>query len=184
MKALLFLSRLMISVFFSSADPNLFGSRKRRKEKAALANKMFGYAEETQNEIDALKTQNPFETAAAKSAMTQARRNSQQLQQRFTNMLGANATPEAIVAAQGQTQQAVGATAGDIAVGAEAQKQAQIDSLRGMKANQLGQAAGMQASSINERGSGWKDFFGSLNAIGDTIGAVAGGAKDVASLLG
>lgn len=176
MKILNLILRSVIYTLFSSATPNLFGSRKRRKEKEKLSQELKGYADETQSEIDVLKSQNPFESAAAKSAMAESSRKSKQMAQRFSNTMGANATPESIIAGQQATQEAVAGTAGDIAVGSEALKQSQLNQLQNLKAGQLGQAAGVQQSAIDERGSGWNTLFQGLEAVGgimEGVGAIS-----------
>ena len=93
-----------INTFFSSATPNLFGSRKRRKEKEALAGNLRRSAEQTQTELDRemaeLEVQNPFESAAAKSAMATSSRKARQIQKRFANVMGGRTNPESIIAAQ------------------------------------------------------------------------------------
>lgn len=182
---------ILINVFLSSATPNLFGSRKRRKEKEAAAeayqNKIrIGYAEtqaELDKELGELKVQNPFENAAAKSAMAAASRKAKQTRQRFANIIGGNTNPEAIIAAQQATQEAVAGTAGDIAVGAEASKQARLDQLgrekrqaRNIYAQQEAQGEMMKTAAINERGQGWKDFFSSIGPVTQGISWAAGGA--------
>ena len=177
MKTLLFILSSIVNLFFSSADPNLFGSRKRRKEKASLANEYKNAAADTQLEIDALKTENPFESASAKSAMVTASRNAKQIQSRYANMLGGNNNPEALVAAQGATQAAVAGTAGNIAVGSEALKAQQIAQLKGEKSAQLNQYGATKQSSIDERGSGWTSFMGTL----DTLGGLAEGVGSLAT---
>lgn len=167
---------VVISVY-GSADPNLFGSNKRRKEKAGLASEFKTMSDKTQNEIDTLKSQNPFESASAKLVMKQATRNARFLQNRNFNVLGANATPEAIIASQGATSEALGATAGQIAAGAEANKINQISALQGLKQNQLGTYGAIKGDSINERGSGWNDFFSSIGSIGQMASGVGQGAN-------
>lgn len=174
MKILQFILVSLVNVLFTSADPNLFGSRKRRKEKKRLANEFKGMAAETQKEIDELKTQNPFESAAAKSAMAESGRRAKQIQKRYMNMLGGGATPESIIAAQGATQEAIAGTAGDIAVGSESLKQQQIARLKGEKAAQMGQYGGTMKSAIEERGSGWTGFFSSLESLGNVAESVGG----------
>lgn len=174
MKIFNYFLRSIINTFFSSATPNLFGSKKRREQKERLSREYKGYAGDTQSEIDLLKTKNPFESAAAKSAMAASTRKAKQVQKRFANMMGGNTNPEALVASQQATQEAIAGTAGDIATGAEANKAAQIAQLRGMKAQQLGQSAGIQQSAIDEQGQGWKDFFGALGSIGNLASGVAG----------
>nr|WP_319265285.1 hypothetical protein [uncultured Draconibacterium sp.] len=163
--------QVIISVF-GSADPNLFGSRKRRKEKSGLAGEFKTMANDTQNEIDTLKASNPFDSAAAKSAMKRATRNARQYQTRALNTMGANASAEAVVASQQATAEGIGAAAGSIASGAEANKINQVNSLRGLQQNQLGTYGAMKGDSINERGSGWKDFFSSLDSVGNLASGV------------
>ena len=179
MKIINLLLRSLVCVLFTSADPNLFGSRKRRKEKEGLAKEMRADADRTQEEIDLLKSENPFESAAAKSAMATSARNSKQMAQRYANMMGANASPEAMIAAQGATQGAVAGAAGQIAVGAEANKANQIAQLRGEKNAQLGQSYQTQQSAIDERGSGWTTFFSGLSSLG----GLASGVGQVGSLF-
>jgi len=164
------------NTFFSSADPHFFGANKRRKEKAKLANSYKEMAGETQKEIDALRIQNPFETAAAKSAMSEASRKAKQTQQRFANILGGNTNPEALLSAQQATQEAIAGTAGDIATGAEANKAAQLAQLRNEKQNQLGQSTALKMASIDEYGQGWKDFLGNLESATSSIGNITEGA--------
>lgn len=166
--------RIVVTVFFSSATPNLFGSKKRREMKNDLAGTFKQQADDTQGEIDILKTKNPFESAAAKSAMTDASRKAKQTQQKFANIMGGNTNPEAIIASQQATQEAIAGTAGDISTGAEANKAAQLAQLRGEKAQQLGQSANIKQSAIDEQGKGWTDFFGALSSVGDLASGAAG----------
>jgi hypothetical protein len=165
---------LIIKAFFTSATPNLFGSKKRREAKEKLAGSFREAAGGTQEEIERLKTLNPFESAAAKSAMAESSRKAKQTQQRFANIMGGNVNPEAMVAAQQATQEAVAGTAGDIATGAEANKAAQLAQLRGEKTQQLGQAAGIEMAAIDEQGQGWKDFFGAMESVGNLASAAGG----------
>ena len=151
----------------------MYGSRKRIKQTSALANEFKTAANETQREIDMLKSANPFESAAAKSAMATASQNSKQFYNRAMNQLGANASPEAIVAAQGAATAGQSGAAGSIAVGAEANKLNEINALRGLKENQMKTYGATKQSSINQIGTGWKDFFSSLDSIGDLASAVA-----------
>jgi hypothetical protein len=111
--------------------------------------------------------------------MAEASRKAKQTQQRFSNIMGGNINPEAIVASQQATQEAVAGTAGDIATGAEANKAAQLAQLRGEKTQQLGQAAGIQMSAIDEYGQGWKDFLSNLEAGTSAIGNLTEGAGAV-----
>lgn len=165
----------VIRSVYGSADPNLFGSQKRRKEKAGLAAEFQTMADNTQNEIDQLKAQNPFESAGAKLAMKKASLGARQMQTRALNTMGANASPEAIIAAQGASSEALGAAAGEIAAGAEANKNNQLNALRNLQQNQLGTYAGIKSDSINERGSGWSDFFNSLGSVGSLASGVGEG---------
>lgn len=123
------------SVFSSSADRNFFGSRRSRKLEDAFQNDW----KSTQNDIESLSTMNPFQSAAAKSAMAKASSNAKTMQNKVLNTMGmAGATPEAIIAAEGQAQQSVGDAAGQIAVGAEANKNAQLNALKSLKHQQMG----------------------------------------------
>lgn len=173
--------RVIINAFFSSATPYLFGSKKRREAKEGLADQYKVQAVQTQADIKKAQIANPFESAAYKSAMATVSRKGKQTQQRFANVMGANANPEAALAAQQATQQAVAGTAGDIAVGAEAQKKAEIGQLRGLKEQQLGQAAQMRQAAINEQGSGWRDLFSAVGGLTPMVsGALKGGSAAVA----
>ena len=128
----------------------MYGSRKRIKQTSALANEFKTAANDTQREIDMLKSANPFESAAAKSAMATASQNSKQFYNRAMNQLGANASPEAIVAAQGAATAGQSGAAGSIAVGAEANKLNEINALRGLKENQMNTYGATKQSSINQ----------------------------------
>lgn len=175
-KVLTTIRRVILSVY-GSADPNLFGSKDRRRWKGDLAGEFKSMANNTQNEIDALKSMNPFEGAAAKSVMKKATLGARQFQTRAFNLMGANATPEAIVASQQAASEALGAAAGQIAAGAEANQINQINALRGLKQNQMGAYGSMKMDSINERGSGWQSFFNNIDAMGSIasgIGQAAG----------
>lgn len=169
------LLQVIISVY-GNADPNLFGSNKRRKEKAGLADEFKTLSDNTQNEIDTIKSQNPFDSAAAKSAMKRASRNAKQMQTRTFNVLGANASAEAIIASQGKTAEAVGAAAGNIAAGSEANKINQVNALRGLQQNQMGTYGAIKGDSINERGTGWDSFFSALDSVGSFASGVGQGA--------
>lgn len=151
----------------------MYGSQKRIKQTSALANEFKTAANDTQREIDMLKSANPFESAAAKSAMTTASQNSKQFYNRAMNQLGANASPEAIVAAQGAATAGQSGAAGSIAVGAEANKLNEINALRGLKENQMKNYGATKQSSINQIGTGWKDFFSSLDSIANLAQSVA-----------
>lgn len=146
------------SVFLMSADRNFFGSRRSKKLEEAFQNDW----KSTQNDIESLTTMNPFQSAAAKSAMAKASTNAKMMQNKVLNTMGmAGATPEAIIAAEGQAQQAVGDAAGQIAVGAEANKNAQLNALKGLKNQQMGMesqqiqnTAAAQAMGIEAIGKG------------------------------
>lgn len=153
-----------------SADPNLFGSIKRRKEKAELADTFTGRAADVEGDIKQVQAVNPFESAAAKSAMKRASRGAKAMQTRTLNVLGAGASPEALIAAQGATGEALGSAAGQIATGAEAMKGREVSELRRLKAGYEGQAAGIKQSSIEERGSGWRDAFSLLDTVAGGVG--------------
>jgi hypothetical protein len=174
----------VIRSVYGSADPNLFGSNKRRKEKAGLADEFKSLSDNTQNEIDALQASNPFDSAAAKSAMKRATRTARQYQTRAANMMGANASAEAIVASQQAASEAIGEAAGSIATGAEANKNNQANALRGLQQNQMGSYGAIKTSSIDERGSGWKDFFSSLDSIGQFASGVGQGAGAILGATG
>jgi hypothetical protein len=172
MRLLLSIFNVIRNAYSFSADPNLFGSKKRREEKEDLAGEFTEKGVDVEHEIAGVKTQNPFESAAAKSAMTRASSSAKQYQTRFLNTMGANASAESIVAAQGATGKAIGTAAGEIATGAEAMKKQELSELRGLKAGYEGQASGLAQSAIDERGSGWKDAF---SALGSISGAIKGG---------
>lgn len=155
-----------------SADPHLFGSKKRRKAKSSIASEFKTMAGETSDKLKELETQNPFETAAAKSAMTSARRGAKEMETRMLNVLGNQATPEAIIAAQGKTQEALGSAAGQIAVGAEAQKKTEEARLRGEQMGQMGTYAGIKSASEDERGSGWNTLFQGIDSLGNVASGV------------
>ncbi|WP_297097842.1 hypothetical protein [uncultured Draconibacterium sp.] len=159
----------VVKSVYGSADPNLFGSNKRRKEKAGLAGEFKALSDNTQNEIDTLKASNSFESASAKSVMKKATRNARQYQTRALNTMGANASAEAIVASQGAVTEGLGAAAGQIAAGAEANKINQVNALQNLQQNQLGTYGSIKADSINERGTGWQSFFDNLDGIGKII---------------
>lgn len=172
MKTIITLIRIFINAYSFSADPNFMGSKKRRLAKEDLAYEFLNMAQGTQGEIDQLQTQNPFETAGAKAAMAKASRNARQMQTRMMNAMGNQATPEAQIAATGALNEAAGAEAGQIAVGAEANRNAQLNALKGQKTGQMGAYAGIKTDSIDEIGQGWKDFFANLDGITSIISSV------------
>jgi len=173
--------RVIINAYFTSADPNLFGSVKRRQGKQNIANQYLAMANSTQEDINQIKTENPFESAGAKAAMAKASLGARQMQTRMLNQMGSQGTTtEAMVAAQGATNEALGSAAGQIAVGAEANKANQINSLQGLKTQQMGMYGGMSASAENERGSGWQTAFQAMDALGKLA---SGGGQAAGALL-
>lgn len=164
MKAINFIFKVAQSVYGSS-DVNLFGSVKRRKAKSALAGEFKNAAADTSMEIEEMKTANPFESAAAKSAMAKSSRNAKIMKNRMANMMGAGATPEAIIAGQGAATAAEAAAMGEIATGAEANQAAQIAQLRGIKEGQMQTYGGIKKSAEEERGSGWNTLFQGIDAL-------------------
>lgn len=164
--------KVVINAYFTSADPNLFGSIKRRQGKQNIANEYKAMATGTQAEIDQIKAENPFESAGAKAAMAKASLGARQMQTRMLNTMGAGASPEAIIAAQGATNEALGSAAGQIAVGAEANKANRISNLQQQKTQQMGMYGNMGASAENERGSGWSTLFQGIEALGKVASGV------------
>ena len=150
----------------------MFGTNKKFK----IASEFDALADQSKNEIEALKAQNPFETAAAKSAMAKASLGAQNYYSRAMNTMGANASPEAQIAAQGQAGQTLGSAAGEIAVGSEANKTAQINALKTLQQNQMATAAGIKTQAIDQA---WQNMF---NAV-DTAGGVMSGAGQAAGTL-
>jgi hypothetical protein len=184
MKLILSIFNVLRNAYSFSADPNLFGSRKRREGKSAIANEFKTMASETQREIDILKSENPFESAGAKSAMARTKRNVKQMQTRMFNTMGAGATPEAIIAAQGTATEAIGGAAGEIAVGAEAQKANELAQLRGEKMGEMGTYAGIKKSAEEERGSGWNTLFQGISSLGGLATGFGGAAGAVKTARG
>lgn len=160
MKLFRFILSAFINAYKPSADPNLFGSKKINKV-AGLAR---ARAEETQKDIDAAQSENPFESAAAKSAMTKASQTSKQMQNRMLNTMGGNASPEALIAAQGNLNQSTGSVAGQIATGAEQTKQNEIMRLRGLKEQQMGEYGNQKGNAVN-----------AANKAVDLVGQIAQG---------
>jgi hypothetical protein len=151
----------------------MFGSNAKFK----IASEFDALAKQSQNDIDTLKTQNPFETAAAKSAMVRASQNAQNFYNRGMNVMGANASPEAMVAAQGQASDAVAGAAGNIATGAEENRNNQLMRLKLLNQQQMGASADIKINAIN---SEWDDFFKGIDAIS---GAASGGGQAAGSLI-
>lgn len=149
------------------------------KGKIKIANEFDALADQTQKEIDVLKSQNPFETAAAKSAMAKASQNAQSFYNRGLNVMGANASPEAIVAAQGEAGQAVAGAAGNIAVGAEANRNQQTNVLRNLQQQEMGTAANIKIGAVD---TAWDNFFKTLDVASKF--ASAGGQAASTVMMG
>lgn len=158
-------------------------ARERKAEQDKLADRYFGKAEALEEDIEQEKRKDPFSSAGAKAAMARASRNAKQMQQRTLNTMGANATPEALIAQQGKTAEAVGSAAGQIAAGAEAQKRANINALRSGQQNYETMAANAKVGGISNIGQGWKDFFNTANQTAGTAANVAGAVSNVAGLM-
>lgn len=174
MKLLQLIFRVLVTAYFSSADPNLFGSAKRRKGKQSIADEYKAMSGGTQDQIDQLRSENPFDSAGAKAAMAKASVGAKQMQTRMLNTMGAGATPEALIAAQGATNEAVGSAAGNIAAGSEMNKANQINNLDRQKTQQMGMYGNMGASAEAERGSGWNTLFQGIGALGKAASGVSG----------
>lgn len=175
MKLLHLIFRVLVNAYFSSADPNLFGSKARRTDKERVAGEYKAMATGTQDQIDQMNSENPFESAGAKAAMAKASFGANAMQNRLLNTMGAGASPEALIGAQGATNEALGSTAGNIAAGAEANKENQIGHLRGLKTQQMGMYGGESNSAAAERGSGWNTLFQGINALGSVASGVGQG---------
>lgn len=147
------------------------------KNKMRIASEFDALADQTKNDIDILKSQNPFETAAAKQAMVKASQNAQQFYNRGMNVMGANASPEAMVATQGAASNAVAGAAGNIAAGAEANRNAQLDKLKSLQLQEMGTAAEIKIGAIN---SEWDNFFKGLDTAGNIL---EGGSKAAGSFI-
>lgn len=180
MRLLQFFIQAFINLYSFSANPNLFGSKNRMRSMNKTAEMFNTAAGETQGEIDALKSQNPFETAAAKAAMAKASRTSKQMQTKLLNTMGGNASPEALVAAQGTLNEGIGAAAGEIATGAEANQKAEIANLRGLKANQMQSSGSARMGAAQQYGSGWSTLFQGI----DSLGSVLSGVGSAGGILG
>jgi len=175
MKLLSLIISVLINAYKPSADPNLFGSNKRRKAKEGLAGEFQNLAGETQSRIDELQSLNPFESASAKAAMTKASRNAKLMQTRSLNAMGTNASPETLVAMQGATNEALGTAAGHIAAVSEADKNNQISNLERLKTSQMGMYGNMGANAADEYGSGWNTLFQGIDALGNVASGVGQG---------
>jgi len=181
MRLLQLILRVLVNTYFTSADPNLFGSRRRRLGKEKIAGEYKLMAQGTQDQIDQVQSENPFESAGAKAAMAQASRGAKQMQTRMLNTMGANgSTAESIVATQGATNEALGSAVGEIAAGAEANKSNKLHSLQSQKNQQMGMYGGMGSSAASEYGSGWGTAFQAMDSIGKVV---KGGAEAAAKVL-
>jgi len=170
MKILRILVSAFINAYKPSADPNLFGSKKLDKV-AGLAR---ARADETQGDINKLQSENPFESAGAKSLMAKAYRTSNQMLTKNLNVMGGNATPEALVAMQGAVNQGIGAAAGEIAVGAEANQKAEVANLKSLKENQMGQYGQMKNQAVNTNLQGWDTLFKGIDTAAKTAKGISG----------
>jgi len=178
MRLLQLILRVLVNTYFTSADPNLFGATKRRKAKEGIASEYKSMAQGTQDQIDQVQSENPFESAGAKAAMAKASYGAKQMQTRMLNTMGANgSTPEAIVATQGATNEALGGAAGQIAAGAEANKINEISNLRNDKNSQMGMYGNSANAAADEQGSGWKTAFQGISALGQLASGVGSAAK-------
>lgn len=181
MKLIRLIFKVLINTYFVSADPNLFGATNKRKASYRLADEYKKEASDTQGLIDQARVANPFESAGAKAAMAQASRGAKQMENRLLNTMGANgSTPEALIAAQGATGEALGSAAGSIATGAEANKINEINNLESLKASQMGQYGSNKNQGIAQMGGGWKTAFEGINAVGNLASGIGGAAKALA----
>ena len=151
----------------------MFGTNKKFK----IASEFDALADQSKNEIEALKAQNPFETAAAKSAMAKASLGAQNYYSRAMNTMGANASPEAQIAAQGQAGQTLGSAAGEIAVGAEANKTNQLNALKSLQQQQMSTSAGIKTQAIDQE---WQNMFKAVDAAG---GIMSGAGQAAGTLM-
>jgi len=168
MKIIRILFAAIINAYMPSADPNLFGSKKLDK----VAGMARGRADETQNEINKLESENPFESAGAKAAMAKASRTARQMSTRLLNTMGGNASPEALIAAQGNLNEGIGGAAGEIAAGAEQNKTRQTMMLRGLKEQQMGEYGQMKNQAVQTKLQGWNTLFDGISNITKAVGGV------------
>jgi hypothetical protein len=168
MKIIRIIFAAIINAYMPSADPNLFGSKKLDK----VAGMARSRADETTNEISKLESENPFESAGAKAAMAKASRTARQMSTRMLNTMGGNASPEALVAAQGNINEGIGAAAGEIATGAEANKKREIMQLRGLKEQQLGEYGQYKNAAVNAKMQGWGTLFDGIGKLTEGAGVV------------
>ena len=174
MKILRILVSAFINAYKPSADPNLFGSKKRIKSMYKTAEVFTKEAAGTQGDIDKLESENPFESAGAKSAMAKASRTANQMQTRLLNTMGGNASPEALIAAQGNLNEGIGGAAGEIAAGAEQNKNRQSMYLKGLKSSQQGQYGQHANNAASQYGSGWNTLFQGIDSLGGVLEGVGG----------
>lgn len=160
------------TIFLYDPNKNLFGAKRRREAKEDLANEYKAKAEGVDEEIAQAKALNPFESASSKSAMAKASKSAQQMQQKTLNTLGAGASAEALVAAQGTTAAAQGAAAGQIATGAEALKESKINNLKSQKMTYEGQESALKQSAIGEYGQNYKDIMASGGILSSLTGGI------------
>jgi hypothetical protein len=151
----------------------MFGSNQKYK----IADEFTAMANQSQNDIDALKNGNPFETAASKSAMVKASQGAQDYYNRSMNVMGANASPEAMVAAQGQASDAMAGAAGNIATGAEANRNAQLEQLKALQLKEMGTSADIKVGAIDKQ---WDGFFKGIDTISNTM---QGGGTALGSIM-
>lgn len=173
MKILRFILSAFINAYKPSADPNLFGSKKLDKV-AGLAR---GRANDTQADITKLENENPFESAGAKAAMAKASRTATQMSTRLLNTMGGNASPEAMIAAQGNLNQGIGAAAGEIAAGAEQNRDRQTMMLKGLKEQQMGEYGRQKANAVNAKMQGWGTLFDGIGKLTEGAGVVTNAFK-------
>lgn len=151
----------------------MFGTNKKFK----IASEFDALADQSRQEIDSLKSQNPFETAYAKSAMAKASQGAQGYYSRAMNSMGGNASPEAQIAAQGEAGQTIGNAAGQIAVGAEANKTNQLNALKSLQQQQMSTSAGIKTQAID---AAWDNMFKTVDAAG---GVMSGAGQAAGTLM-
>lgn len=173
MKILKLIQSVAKAAFISSASPDFFGARRSRKLEDAFQKDW----KATQDSIDSLNTMNPFQGAAAKSAMTKASQNAKEMQNKILNTMGAAASPEAIIASAGEVNKGVGAAAGEIAAGAEANKNAQLNALKGLKTQQMGMHSQQITNTAQANAQSIEAFARLLEGAGGVAGAFMGVPK-------
>lgn len=166
MKTIKIIQSVIRSSFLTSATPNFFGARRSRKLEDAFQKDW----KSTQDSIDNLNSMNPFQGAAAKSAMTKASQNAKELQTKLLNSMGASASPEAVIASAGEVNKGVGAAAGEIAAGAEANKASQLNTLKGLKAQQMGMHSQQITNTAQANAQSMEAFARLLEGAGNIAG--------------